>query len=62
VSPMTPKLGQEIQVRWTGDRPVARFDGGRWATVTAITVTRIEVEIDGHRLRILPAQIAAIRG
>jgi len=27
-----------------------------------MTVKRIEVEIDGYRLRILPAQIAAVRG
>ncbi len=61
-STMAIKPGQEVQLRWTGDRPIARFDSGRWATVMAIKVKRIEVEIDGQRLRILPAQIAAVRG
>ena len=62
MGPMALRPGQEVRLRWTGDRPVAQFDDGRWATVIAIKVTRIEVEIDGHCLRILPAQIAAIRG
>ena len=56
------RAGQEVRLRWTEDRPVAQVDSGRWATVVAIKRTRIEVEIDGHRLRILPAHIAAVRG
>jgi len=52
---------KEVQLKYTGDRPVRLDDDGRWAKVRSLGNTCVEVELDGHFMRVHGNNISAVR-